>query len=66
VNPVPLSIGPLIPADPRDDHVLLATIEGKANVLGTNDRHFFSAEALQMASQYGIQVWRDVDFIPIL
>ncbi len=66
VNPVPLGVGPLIPADPRDDHVLLTAIAGKANVLGTNDNHFFSPEVVPLASQYGIQIWRDVDFIPIL
>ena len=66
VTTKPLGPAPLIAADPRDDHVLLAAIAGKANVIGTNDRHFFSREVVQLASQYGIQIWRDVDFLPIL
>ena len=42
VSTNPLGPGPLIAADPYDDHVLLAAIAGNADVLGTNNRHFFS------------------------
>ena len=62
----PLGPGPLIAADPHDDHVLLTAIAGKADVLGTNNRHFFSADVAQIASSRGISILRDVELIAVL
>ncbi len=39
VSTNPLGPGPLVAADPRDDHVLLTAIAGNADALGTNNRH---------------------------
>jgi predicted nucleic acid-binding protein len=59
----PLGAGPLIDADPRDDHVMLTAIAGRADLLGTNNRHFFLPEVEQLAHGYGIRILRDVDLI---
>lgn len=61
-----LGPGPLVPADPQDDHVLLAAIAGQADFLGTNNRHFFAPEVERIAASYGIRIVRDVDLIAAL
>ena len=66
VSIAPLGPGPLIAADPCDDHVLLTAITGNANLLGTNDRHFFSADVAQIASKHGIAILRDAELIAAL
>jgi putative PIN family toxin of toxin-antitoxin system len=66
VSTKPLGPGPLIAADPCDDHVLLTAIAGKAKVLGTNNRHFFSADVTQIALRHGIAILRDVELINAL
>jgi putative PIN family toxin of toxin-antitoxin system len=62
----PLGTGPLVGADPEDDHVLLTAIAGKAEVLGTNNRHFFSPDVEQFALAHGIHIARDVDLLAIM
>jgi predicted nucleic acid-binding protein len=62
----PITVGPLVPADPTDDHVLLTAIAGRADVLGTNNWHFFSADVEQIAPGRGIQIVRDIDLIALL
>ena len=66
VYPKPISVGPLVGADPTDDHVLLAAISGHADVLGTNNRHFFDPSVIAIAGQHNIQVLRDVELIRAL
>lgn len=65
VSTAPLGPGPLIAADPRNDHVLLTAIAGNSDVLGTNNRHFFSADVGRIASQHGISILRDVELITL-
>jgi putative PIN family toxin of toxin-antitoxin system len=55
--------GPLIAADPQDDHVLLTAMAGHANLLGTNNRHFFTPDVQQVAAEHGIRIVRDVELI---
>ncbi len=62
----PVGTAPLIAADPRDDHVLLAAIAGKADVLGTNNRHFFGPEVERISEVHGIRIVRDVELISLL
>ena len=57
----PSGPAPLIAADPRDDHVLLTAIAGHADILGTNNRHFFAPEVERLAASHGIRIVRDVD-----
>jgi predicted nucleic acid-binding protein len=59
----PIGPGPLIAADPQDDHVLLTAMAGHAHLLGTNNRHFFTPDVQQVAAAYGIRIVRDVDLI---
>jgi putative PIN family toxin of toxin-antitoxin system len=61
-----ITVGPLVADDPKDDHVLLTAIAGRADVLGTNNRHFFSADVERTATEHGIRVVRDVDLISLL
>ena len=63
---LPSGPGPLIAADPKDDHVLLTAIAGQAELLGTNNRHFFSPEVAGIAAAHGIRILRDVDLIGAL
>ncbi len=58
--------GPLIAADPRDDHVLLTAIAGRADILGTNNRHFSAPEVERIAASHAIRILRDVDLIAAL
>lgn len=66
VTPQPLGAGPLIASDPRDDHVLLTAIAGNADLLVTNNRHFFAPEVQQLAAENGIRILRDVELIAAL
>lgn len=59
----PIGPGPLIAADPQDDHVLLTAMAGHAHLLGTNNRHFFTPDVLQIAATHGIRIVRDVELI---
>ncbi len=62
----PITVGPLIEADPRDDHVLLTAIAGKADILGSNNRHFFAPAVRDVAEQHGIRILRDTELLPLL
>lgn len=62
----PPAVPPLISADPEDDHVLQAAIEGFADVLGTNNRHFFTHDVTQLAGSHGIRIARDVELVELL
>lgn len=62
----PCGPAPLIAADPRDDHVLLAAIAGNADVLGTNNRHFFNPEVERVSELHGIRIVRDVELIELM
>jgi putative PIN family toxin of toxin-antitoxin system len=59
----PIGPGPLIVADPQDDHVLLTAMAGRAELLGTNNRHFFTTDVQQIAAAHGIRAVRDVELI---
>jgi len=56
-------IGPLVGLDPSDDMVLLAATAGHADVLGTNNNHFFVADVQRFATTHGVRILRDVDLI---
>jgi predicted nucleic acid-binding protein len=56
-------VGPLVGLDPTDDMVLLTATAGRADVLGTNNRHFFAPDALQFAARHGVRILRDTDLI---
>ena len=56
---------PLIAADPRDDHVLMTAIVGSAQILGTNNRHFFAPEVLEICESRGIRIARDVELMEL-
>jgi putative PIN family toxin of toxin-antitoxin system len=56
-------IGPLVGVDPSDDMVLLTATAGQADVLGTNNRHFFAPDVPRFAASHGVQILRDVDMI---
>jgi putative PIN family toxin of toxin-antitoxin system len=56
-------IGPLVGLDPTDDMVLLTATAGRADVLGTNNRHFFAPEVVRFAEGNGVRILRDIDLI---
>lgn len=56
-------IGPLVGLDPTDDMVLLTATAGQADVLGTNNRHFFAPDVVQFAAGHGVRILRDAELI---
>lgn len=56
-------IGPLVGVDPTDDMVLLTATGGQADVLGTNNKHFFEPGVQRFAKAHGVRILRDVDLI---
>ena len=56
-------IGPPVGLDPADDSVLLTATAGQAEVLGTNNRHFFAPDVEQFTASHGVRILRDVDLI---
>jgi putative PIN family toxin of toxin-antitoxin system len=62
----PITTGPLVAADPKDDHVLFTAIAGRADLLGTNNWHFLSADVEQIATDHGIRIVRDLELITLL
>ncbi|HEX3659333.1 MAG TPA: putative toxin-antitoxin system toxin component, PIN family [Pirellulales bacterium] len=56
-------IGPLVGLDPTDDMVLLTATAGRADVLGTNNQHFFAPGVVRFAGAHGVRILRDVDLI---
>ena len=54
---------PVILADPKDDPVLYTAVAGKADVLCTLDRHFFTPDVLAFCAERGIRVMKDVDLL---
>ncbi|HEV7224476.1 MAG TPA: putative toxin-antitoxin system toxin component, PIN family [Pirellulales bacterium] len=56
-------IGPLVGLDPSDDMVLLTATAGQADVLGTNNKHFYEADVQQFAKNHGLRILRDVELI---
>lgn len=56
-------VGPLVGLDPTDDKVLLAAVAGRADAIGTNNRHLFIPDVLVLARTHGIRILRDVELI---
>ena len=56
-------IGPLVGLDPSDDMVLLTTTAGHADVLGTNNNHFFVPDVERFAETHGVRILRDTDLV---
>jgi putative PIN family toxin of toxin-antitoxin system len=56
-------IGPLVGLDPTDDMVLLTATAGQADILGTNNRHFFAHDVMRFAAGRSLRILRDVELI---
>jgi putative PIN family toxin of toxin-antitoxin system len=56
-------IGPLVGLDPTDDMVLLTATAGQADILGTNNNHFYEPSVLRFAAMRGVRILRDVALI---
>src|SRR5258708_11327252 len=56
-------IGPLVGLDPTDDMVRLTATAWHAEVLGTNNNHFFAPDVQRFAQTQGVRILRDVDLI---
>jgi putative PIN family toxin of toxin-antitoxin system len=52
--------------DPDDDPIVYTAISGKAEVICTNDRHFYDPDVLGFCSRNGIRVMSDVDLLHAL
>jgi hypothetical protein len=46
-----------------DDMVLLTATAGQADVLGTNNRHFFAPDVMHFAADHGVRILRDIELI---
>ncbi|HEX5445936.1 MAG TPA: putative toxin-antitoxin system toxin component, PIN family [Pirellulales bacterium] len=55
--------GPLVGLDPTDDPILLTAVAGRADAIGTNNRHFFAADVVGFAQSHGIRILRDAELI---
>lgn len=61
VNPV---VGPpVVRADPTDDPVVYAAIDGRADVLCAMDRDFYAKEVVAFCRQRGIEIMNDVELL---
>lgn len=56
-------IGPIIGLDPTDDMVLLTATGGRADVLGTNNKHLFAPDVQRFAAAHGVRILGDVELI---
>ena len=61
VNPVVAT--PVVLSDPNDDPVIYTAVEGRADVLCTLDRDFYTSEVRAFCRQRGIQVMSDVELL---
>ena len=55
--------GPIVGLDPTDDMILLTATAGNADVIGTNNRHFFAPDVEQFAENHGVRILRDIDLL---
>jgi putative PIN family toxin of toxin-antitoxin system len=53
----------IVPADPKDDPVVLTAIAGEADVICTLDAHLQTPQVRAYCSQHGIRILSDVELI---
>ncbi|MGH7199850.1 MAG: putative toxin-antitoxin system toxin component, PIN family [Planctomycetaceae bacterium] len=56
----------VVAADPDDDPVLAAAVEGQADVICTRDRHFQHADVQVWCHDRGLQVMDDLELLELL
>jgi len=57
------TIVPVVVADPDDDEIVATAVDGKANVIGTNDHHFDDPAVIIYCAAHGIRILTDVQLV---
>jgi putative PIN family toxin of toxin-antitoxin system len=60
---VPVVHAPIVSTDPDDDPVLYTAVSGRADVLCTLDRDFYTPAVIVFCHDRGIEVMNDVDLL---
>lgn len=66
MSPPTAAAAAVVSADPDDDPIVATAVAGQAEVLCTRDRHLRTPAVRAYCSGQGIQVFTDLELLPLL
>jgi predicted nucleic acid-binding protein len=60
---LPADLPPIVPADAKDNPIVMTAVVGKAAVLCTLDKHLHQPPVVDFCAKHGVRILKDADLL---